>query len=102
MQIGYCTNVHAGPDLETTQANLLQYASNVKQQFSPETPMGVGLWLAAPAAASDGATSVEPGPQIPTLEMAAADPHGARHGPQIPTLEYSNDDSSPVILKGVK
>ena len=52
MQIGYCTNVHAGPDLETTQANLLQYASNVKQQFSPETPMGVGLWLAAPAAAS--------------------------------------------------
>ena len=52
MQIGYCTNVHAGPDLETTRANLLQYASNVKQQFSPETPMGVGLWLAAPAAAS--------------------------------------------------
>ena len=52
MQIGYCTNVHAGPDLETTQANLLQYASKVKQQFSPETPMGVGLWLAAPAAAS--------------------------------------------------
>ena len=52
MQIGYCTNVHAGPDLETTQANLLQYASKVKQHFSPETPMGVGLWLAAPAAAS--------------------------------------------------
>ncbi len=52
MQIGYCTNVHAGPDLKTTQDNLLRYASSVKQQFSPNAPMGVGLWLAAPAAAS--------------------------------------------------
>ena len=52
MQIGYCTNVHAGPDLESTQENLLRYASRVKQQYSPAEPMGVGLWLAAPAAAS--------------------------------------------------
>ena len=52
MQIGYCTNVHAGPDLKSTQENLLRYASRVKQQYSPADPMGVGLWLAAPAAAS--------------------------------------------------
>jgi len=52
MQIGYCTNVHAGPDLESTQENLLRYASRVKQQYSPSGPMGVGLWLAAPAASS--------------------------------------------------
>ena len=52
MQIGYCTNVHAGPDLRSTQENLLRYASRVKQQYSPSSPMGVGLWLAAPAAAS--------------------------------------------------
>ena len=50
MQIGYCTNVHAGPDLKSTQANLLQYAAKVKEQFSPNEPMGIGLWLAAPAA----------------------------------------------------
>ncbi len=50
MQIGYCTNVHAGPDLKSTQENLLQYAAKVKEQFSPDEPMGIGLWLAAPAA----------------------------------------------------
>ena len=47
MQIGYCTNVHAGPDLKSTQANLLQYAAKVKERFSPNEPMGIGLWLAA-------------------------------------------------------
>ena len=56
-KIGYCTNVHAGADLETTRANLERYALAVKQQLdgagSTDTgPMGVGLWLAAPAARS--------------------------------------------------
>jgi sugar phosphate isomerase/epimerase len=47
---GYCTNVHAGPTLEATRANLARHAVEVKQHYSPERPMGVGLWLAAPAA----------------------------------------------------
>lgn len=51
MQIGYCTNVHAGVDLAQTRANLERHALGVKQKFSPDAPMGVGLWLAAPAAA---------------------------------------------------
>jgi hypothetical protein len=51
-QIGYCTNVHAGPDLETTWENLRQHALEVKRQFRPDRPMGVGLWLAAEAAHS--------------------------------------------------
>ena len=50
MEIGYCTNVHAGVDLEATQANLSKYAARVKQLVSPNDPMGIGLWLAAPAA----------------------------------------------------
>ena len=49
-QIGYCTNVHAGPDLGQTRANLERYAEEVKRRYSPQQPMGVGLWLAAPAA----------------------------------------------------
>src|SRR5438034_10952623 len=49
-QIGYCTNVHAGADLETTRANLEKYALAVKRQVSPDSPMGVGLWLSANAA----------------------------------------------------
>jgi hypothetical protein len=48
--IGYCTNVHAGPTLLETQANLEQYALEVKRRVSPDEPMGVGLWLSAAAA----------------------------------------------------
>lgn len=50
IQTGYCTNVHAGVDLATTQSNLAEHALRVKQLHSPDRPMGVGLWLAAPAA----------------------------------------------------
>ena len=49
-QIGYCTNVHAGVDLESTQANLAEHALAVKRLVSPDGPMGVGLWLSATAA----------------------------------------------------
>lgn len=51
-QTGYCTNVHAGTDLAQTRANLERHALDVKRQVSPAAPMGVGLWLAAPAAKS--------------------------------------------------
>ncbi len=49
-QLAYCTNVHAGADLDATVANLQQYAVAVKSRFAPDNPMGIGLWLAAPAA----------------------------------------------------
>ena len=49
-KIGYCTNVHAGADLAATKENLRQHALEVKRRFQPSQPMGVGLWLAAPAA----------------------------------------------------
>ena len=47
---GYCTNVHAGATLDVTRANLEQHAVAVKQRYSPDRPMGVGLWLSAKAA----------------------------------------------------
>jgi hypothetical protein len=50
IQIGYCTNVHAGADLAQTRANLQRYACAVKQRFRPDAPMGLGLWLSASAA----------------------------------------------------
>ncbi|MEQ8785633.1 MAG: metabolite traffic protein EboE [Pirellulaceae bacterium] len=49
-QLGYCTNVHAGAKLDATRQNLERYALEVKRRFRPEAPMGVGLWLANPAA----------------------------------------------------
>lgn len=50
MQFGYCTNVHAGADLEQTRTNLERYAVAVKRRACPGEPMGVGLWLSASAA----------------------------------------------------
>jgi len=49
-RIGYCTNVHAGATLAQTRANLEQHALAVKRRYSPDRPMGVGLWLSAKAA----------------------------------------------------
>jgi hypothetical protein len=49
-QVGYCTNVHAGADLNTTLAMLNQHAVEVRRLFSPDAPMGIGLWLSASTA----------------------------------------------------
>ncbi len=49
-QLAYCTNVHAGADLASVRANLETHCLGVKQRFSPHQPMGVGMWVAAPAA----------------------------------------------------
>ncbi len=48
-QLAYCTNVHAGSDLVGLTDNLSRYSLAVKQHVSPDHPMGVGLWIAAPA-----------------------------------------------------
>lgn len=48
---GYCTNVHAGATLRETRDNLERHALAVKARYSPNRPMGVGLWLSASAAA---------------------------------------------------
>ncbi len=48
--LAYCTNVHAGSDLDALTANLSRHSLAVKARFAPDRPMGVGLWVAAPAA----------------------------------------------------
>lgn len=48
--LGYCTNVHAGAGIAETRANLQRFSVTVKSRFSPECPMGLGLWLSAKAA----------------------------------------------------
>lgn len=50
IQVGYCTNVHAGVTLAQARENLERYALAVKKLVLPDGPMGVGLWLPAPAA----------------------------------------------------
>jgi hypothetical protein len=48
--LGYCTNVHAGASLSQTRENLQRHATQVKRLFSPDEPMGIGLWLSANSA----------------------------------------------------
>src|SRR5262249_11985505 len=45
--VGYCTNVHAGADLDSTRASLERFALAAKARIAPHQPMGVGLWLSA-------------------------------------------------------
>lgn len=60
LQIGYCTNVHAGASLAETRTNLEKYARAVRQSVSPEEPLGVGLWLSAAAARQMRQEGLEP------------------------------------------
>jgi hypothetical protein len=47
---GYSTNVHAGTSLDDAKANLLTYASPVRQLVCHNAALPVGLWLAENAA----------------------------------------------------
>jgi hypothetical protein len=49
IHLAYCTNVHAGADLDSTLANLQQHAVAVKSKVTSDQPMGIGLWLSAKA-----------------------------------------------------
>jgi len=49
IQLGYCTNVHAGADFRQMKDNLTTHACAVKRAFSAK-PMGLGLWFSARSA----------------------------------------------------
>jgi len=50
VNLGYCTNVHAGLTYQEIQNNLQRHSVGVKELVSPHDPMGIGLWLPASAA----------------------------------------------------
>lgn len=45
LTLGYCTNVHPGHDLATTQMQLREHAAKVRELIHPEDWLPVGLWL---------------------------------------------------------
>lgn len=45
--LGYCTNVHAGEDLDRYMASLERYAVGVRSRMPGDEPLAVGLWLSA-------------------------------------------------------
>lgn len=103
-QIAYCTNVHAGADLRQTTDNLRQYALAVKDRFRPHGPMGIGLWLAAPAARELLASGA-----LPAFSASLADqglvpftlngfPHGNFHDRVVKHQVYLPSWSEPARL----
>ena len=48
--LGYCTNVHAGADLEEMRRNLAKFSTRVREIFAPNGSMGIGLWFSAKSA----------------------------------------------------
>lgn len=53
---GYCTNVHAGIELEQAQANLQKFAFPIREKVCPDLRLPVGLWLTQQAANSLSST----------------------------------------------
>ncbi|NHA67860.1 metabolite traffic protein EboE [Phycicoccus flavus] len=51
VHLAYCTNVHAGDDLEDVLNHLDRFCLPVRRHLGVDL-LGVGLWLAAPAAAA--------------------------------------------------
>jgi len=49
VHLAYCTNVHAGDDLDDVLAHLDRFVLPVRRHLGSDL-LGVGLWLAAPAA----------------------------------------------------
>lgn len=49
---GYCTNVHAGANLQQTEENLNTHATRVQEILGKGQPLGVGLWLSNSSALS--------------------------------------------------
>ena len=49
VHVAYCTNVHAGDTLDEVLAHLDRFVLPVRRHLGTDL-LGVGLWLAAPAA----------------------------------------------------
>jgi hypothetical protein len=45
IQIGYCTNVHAGRDLTGVLKNIQEFCSPIQRLVDPKKELGVGLWF---------------------------------------------------------
>jgi len=84
LRLGYCTNVHPYADTAGMLAALDEHAVAVRERVCPGEPLGVGLWLPAPAARE---IADDPGPVREHLRARGlfaftvnAFPFGAFHG----------------------
>jgi len=101
----YCTNIHAGETWPDVLAALQQYLPEVKNDFAPQAPMGVGLRLSNTAAVA----LQEPAAVAQLQELLARGdyyvftingfPYGAFHGQKVKEGAYRPDWSDPSRLQ---
>jgi len=93
----YCTNIHAGERWADIEAALRVHVPAIKQQVSPDNPMGIGLRLSAAAAedlavpsAIDGLKRFLDAEQLYVF-TANAFPYGSFHGTRVKEQVYEPD-----------
>jgi sugar phosphate isomerase/epimerase len=103
---GYCTNIHAGPDLPTLRRNLCDYSAKVQQLVDPGRPLGIGLWVAneaASALATNAAATAELREQMASLSLLPYTingfPFGNFHQPIVKHRVYEPTWWSPERLR---
>lgn len=92
----YCTNIHAAEHWEDVHRGLAGHLGPIKQSFSPDQPMGVGIRLAASAA-----TSLTEAENMRALHALLGDdfyvftvngfPYGTFHGERVKDGAYRPD-----------
>lgn len=97
IHLGYCTNVHAGEELPEIMAQLDAHAVTARRLLGASR-LGVGLWLAAPAAAR---LAADPGAvarlrrdlDVRGLEVVTVNgfPYQAFHAPVVKGAVYQPD-----------
>jgi sugar phosphate isomerase/epimerase len=101
----YCTNIHAGETWPEVLSALQQYLPEVKNDFAPEAPMGIGLRLSNAAAVE----LQEPAALAQLNELLEGGnyyvftingfPYGAFHGQKVKEGAYRPDWSDPSRLR---
>ncbi len=103
--LSYCTNIHAGETWDEIEATLASHLPAVKQQISPDRPMGIGLRLSGVAArelAQPGRVYrfrhflAEGGFYVFTVN---AFPYGSFHGQRVKEQVYEPDWRTPERLR---
>ena len=100
----YCTNIHAGESWPDVLESLRRHLPAIKEQASPDRPLGVGLRLSAdaadalsaPAAFSDLQALLDEGPYY--VFTINGFPYGAFHGEPVKEGAYRPDWSDAARL----
>lgn len=92
IRLGYCTNVHAGHDFDSTIANLQRYAVAARHQLGLNGPLDIGLWLSAEALNRVGNRALEFRDALTALNLRVFTfngfPYGDFHEPVVKHRVY--------------